>query len=102
MMPSTAAAESSLEARLEAMQDTLTKMHTLLQQMQIRAAKSKSQTDVENFQMWELLLGHLDRTLADARAAEMQRAAMFQRSMPGQPIGAPGSAAVPPSAPPKR
>ncbi len=104
MMPSPAgmpAAQSSFEARLDAMQDTLTKMHALLKQMQARAAKAKSQAEVENIEMWELMLGHLDKTLAEARVSEMQRAAMFQRSMANRSIGAPGSVVAPTPAPPK-
>lgn len=86
-------ADPAFAARLEDMQDTLTKLHALLKQMQSQAGSSKRQTvAAENIQMWELLLGHLDRTLAQARMTAIQRSVMDQRAPGGQnPGGTPNS-----------
>jgi hypothetical protein len=90
------------------MQDMLTEMHAVLRQMQSKQASGKGQSAADNVHMWELLLGHLDKTFAEARMAAMQRSAMFQRPVGGQnpggmprvpagtPIGA--MAAAPPAA----
>ncbi len=100
-------ASPALEARLEAMEDTLAKMHALLADMQHKAGGKGQTAAADNLRMWELLLGHLDRTFSEARMS-MQRSLMYQRSMPGQnPESAPrspfplhaGAAVVPPASP---
>jgi len=114
-----AGADGSFEGRLQDMQNTLTQMHALLQDMQARtragktvvaksgAAKASAAENLalaDNVRMWELLLNHLDTTMAQARMTVMRRA-MSQRIMPS-PIptatpngGAPaaGGADSPPS-----
>lgn len=113
MMPAQRRAQSAdpaFEARVEELQETVAQMHALLNQMQSKAgsAKDKAAT-ADNVRMWEILLGHLDRTLAEARAAAMQRTLMYQRAMPGQspggppssPAAVPGGAAAAPAPPPQ-
>ncbi len=76
--------------RLKAMQDTLTKMHAVLKQMQADAAESKATFPLAqaNVDMWELMLGQLDREFDELRVAtlsredlEARRAAMYQQAM---------------------
>lgn len=92
-------AEPSLEVRVQEMQDTVAQMHVLLKEMQAKAGNAKSSTAADNVRMWELLLNHLDASLAQARMTVAMRRAMSQRAMTGQtPSGAPNGA-VPASLP---
>jgi hypothetical protein len=62
--------------RMQEMQDTLSKMHELLKDMQAKVASSnpKSQSAMmDNVQMWQLILEHLDHNMAQARTSMMLR-----------------------------
>ncbi len=98
-------ADASFDGRLREMQDTLNQMHALLRDMETKAstakttpvktAATKSSETMDNIRMWQLLLNHLDMTLAQARMTAMRRV-MSQRSMPGGqiPVAAPNPAAA--------
>ena len=70
------------------MQSTLNDMHGLLKQMQAKNASSRSKDQVAkaNLEMWDLLLGHLDKQLHEMqlRAAqediEARRAALYNQA----------------------
>ena len=87
-MPPLNAAQSSFDQRLIEMQQMLTQMHALLKQMQSKALKTNDASAMDNVRMWELMLGHMDRSLAQARMTEAERTAMFQRAMVGRRPGA--------------
>lgn len=107
-----AGADVSFEGRLQDMQNTLTQMHALLQDMQARtrtgqaataksgvakasAAESAALTD--NVRMWELLLNHLDTTMSQARMTAMHRS-MSQRINSSQlPAAPPNGGALAPA-----
>ena len=104
--------EGSFEGRLQDMQNTLRQMHALLDDMQARMRTSqvaaastgsaKSRADEapimsDNMKMWQLLLDHLDSTMAQARMSAMRRS-MTQRMMSGEPSARPNPA---PSAAPQ-
>jgi peptidoglycan hydrolase CwlO-like protein len=70
------------------MEGTLTGMHTLLKQMRAKAATSPKDPLVKaNLEMWELLVGHLDKQLLELRTTvaarddlEARRAAMYKQA----------------------
>ena len=74
--------------RLQDMEGTLTGMHTLLKQMRAKAATSPKDPLVKaNLEMWELLVGHLDKQLLELRTTvaarddlEARRAAMYKQA----------------------
>ena len=93
-MPRMAAAGSSgaqtvtPHQRVQDMEGTLVGMHTLLKQMRAKAANSpKDPLIKENLEMWELLVGHLDKQLLDLRVAvaahdelEARRASLYKQA----------------------
>jgi len=75
--------------RMQEMESTLNAMHALLKQMQDKNAASRSKDPVAkaNLEMWELLLGHLDKEfhLLQASTAarddfEARRAALYNQA----------------------
>jgi len=75
---------------MQEMESTLTSMHTLLKQMQAKAAKnnSKDSNATANLQMWELMLTHLDKQFEQLRVAtlaredlEARRASLYSQAM---------------------
>jgi len=105
--------EGAFEGRLQDMQNTLRQMHALLDDMQARmrtlkvaaasagSAKSSGADEApimsDNLKMWQLLLDHLDSTMAQARMSAMRRS-MTQRMMSNPPSAQPNPA---PSAAPQ-
>jgi len=93
-MPSMAAAGANgvpnvtPHQRLQDLEGTLSSMHILLKQMRAKAVSSPKDPLIKaNLEMWELLVGHLDRQLTDLRAAvaardelEARRAAMYKQA----------------------
>jgi len=66
--------------RLQDMESTLASMHTLLKQMRAKAASSPKDPLIKaNLEMWELLVGHLDKQLLDLRAATAARDELMAR-----------------------
>jgi hypothetical protein len=74
-------APTSLHQRVQDMESTLSQMHLVLKQMQGKAAKSKAQDSLTktNLEMWELMVGHLDKQLQELKLAEAARADMESR-----------------------
>ena len=84
-----AQAPSSLPKRIEDMQGTLTQMHAVLKRMRANSAKSQTKNSLAqaNLDMWELLVGHLDKQLQELRLAqaaredmEVRRAALYKQA----------------------
>jgi hypothetical protein len=78
-----------LHRRMEDMQSTLAKMHTVLKQMRAQAPKggAKDPVAAANLDMWELMLSHLDKQLDELRATtlaredlEARRAALYKQA----------------------
>ena len=78
-----------LHQRMEDMQNTLVKMHTVLKQMRAKAGKggAKDPLAAANLDMWELMLSHLDKQLEELRAStlaredlEARRAALYKQA----------------------
>ena len=79
----------AMRERIQDMETTLSKMREVLKQMHARAAKTKS-TDsatTANLDMWELMVGHLDKeleqlrgTLAAREDLEARRAALYKQA----------------------
>jgi hypothetical protein len=76
-----AQAPSSLPKRIEDMQGTLTQMHAVLKRMHANSAKSQTKDALTkaNLDMWELLVGHLDKQLQELRLAQAAREDMEAR-----------------------
>jgi hypothetical protein len=74
-------APTSLHQRVQDMESTLSQMHLVLKQMQGKAAKSKAQDSLTktNLEMWELMVGHLDKQLQELKLAEAAHADMESR-----------------------
>jgi len=71
--------EALHQQRLQEMEVSLAKMHTLLNDMKARLAADHSRSSAsekDNIELWEMMLGHLDKTLAQARLAAVQRGAL--------------------------
>ena len=70
-----------LRLRLEDLENTVNQMHTVLKQMQAKAAKSgvKDSIAKANLDMWGLMVGHLDKELQELRVAVAQREDMEAR-----------------------
>ncbi|PYT78892.1 MAG: hypothetical protein DMG40_18425 [Acidobacteria bacterium] len=75
--------------RLQEMATTLSSMHTLLKEMQDKAASRNAKDPVvkDNLQMWELMLAHLDQQFEQLRIAtlaredlEARRAALYNQA----------------------
>lgn len=105
-------APATLRERVQDMETTLAKMHAVLKQMRSKAA-SKDPLAKANLDMWELLVGHLDKQLQELRIAmvtredmEARRAAMYKQAeakadaaaQAARKMGA-GKAAAAPAAP---
>jgi hypothetical protein len=82
-------AQTSLRRRVQDMESTLSQMHLVLKQMQGKAAKSKAQDSLTkaNLDMWELMVGHLDKQLQELKLAEVahddmeaRRAALYKQA----------------------
>jgi hypothetical protein len=82
-------APTSLHQRVQDMESTLSQMHLVLKQMQAKAAKSKAQDSLTktNLDMWELMVGHLDKQLKELKLAEAahddmeaRRAALYKQA----------------------
>jgi hypothetical protein len=79
---------ATLRERVEDMDGTLVKMHAVLRQMRAKAASSsKDPLAKANLDMWELMVGHLDKQLQELRVAmvahgdmEARRAAMYKQA----------------------
>jgi chemotaxis protein histidine kinase CheA len=78
-----------MRQRMEDMQATLTKMHTLLKQMRAKAASSSSKDSLTkaNLEMWDLMLSQLDKQFDQLRITtltredlESRRAAMYKQA----------------------
>lgn len=81
-------APTTLRERVQDMELTLAKMHAVLKQMRAKAvSSSKDPLAKANLDMWELLVGHLDKQLQELRVAmvarddmEARRAAMYKQA----------------------
>lgn len=65
--------------RIADMQQTVDQMHELVKDMRARVAATNPKAhspQMENVQLWEMMLAHLDKTLAQARETTMPRPAM--------------------------
>jgi hypothetical protein len=80
---------ASLRQRMEDLENTLHQMHVVLKQMHAKAAKSsvKDSLAKTNLDMWELMVGHLDKELQELRVAvttredlEARRAALYRQA----------------------
>lgn len=84
-----AEAQPASRERMHEMQTTLDGMHALLKQMQAKNASSRSKDPVAkaNLEMWELLLGHLDKEFHELELAAAQedvqarRAALYSQAL---------------------
>src|ERR1700758_578373 len=72
---------AALHQRIEDMQGTLQSMHALMKQMSAKAAKSGTKDPVvkANLEMWNLMVGHLDKQLEELRQTEAAREDMEAR-----------------------
>jgi hypothetical protein len=79
--PSAVPTPTPLRQRLEDLDNTVNQMHTVLKQMQAKAAKSgvKDSIAKANLDMWGLMVGHLDKELQELRVAVAQREDMEAR-----------------------
>ena len=112
----------SLQQRVQELQSTLDKMHAALKRMQGKtAASTKDPMEKANLQMWELMVGQLDKQLQELKQAEAsredmeaRRAAMYKQAeiksqaaahaaqqamFPQQSTGAPAGQAAAPGSP---
>jgi hypothetical protein len=86
--PGAAEAQLASRERVQEMQTTLNDMHALLKQMQAKNASSRSKDPVAkaNLEMWELLLGHLDKEFNQLEATlaredfDARRAALYNQA----------------------
>lgn len=88
----------ALRQRMQDMESTLNKMHAVLKQMRARAASRKDQATRDNLEMWELMVGQLDKQFDQLRVAtltredlEARRAAMYQQAMARAAAARPGA-----------
>ena len=79
----------AMRERVQDMETTLSQMRVVLKQMHAKAAKSNSTDPVTkaNLDMWELMVGHLDKeleqlrvTLAAREDLEARRAALYKQA----------------------
>ena len=80
---------AAMRERVEDMENTLSRMRVVLRQMQAKAAKSNAPDSLSkaNLDMWELMVGHLDKelqqmrvTLAAREDLEVRRAALYKQA----------------------
>jgi hypothetical protein len=71
----------ALHQRVQDMENTLNQMHGVLKEMQAKAAKSTAKDSLakSNLEMWELLVGHLDKQLQELKIATAAREDMEAR-----------------------
>lgn len=78
-----------LRERVHDMENTLAQMHLVLKQMQGKAAKSKTKDSLAkaNLDMWELMVGHMEKELQELKIAmaahedmEARRAALYKQA----------------------
>jgi hypothetical protein len=76
-----AGAPATMRQHLQDMEDTLVKMHEVLKQMRANAVKShlKDPLAKANLDMWELMVGHLDKQLQELKIATTAREDMDAR-----------------------
>ena len=74
-------APDSLHQRVQDMENTLNQMRGVLKEMQAKAAKSTAKDSLakSNLEMWELLVGHLDKQLQELKIASAAREDMEAR-----------------------
>jgi hypothetical protein len=72
---------AALHQRIEDMQGTLQTMHTLMVQMRARATKSGTKDPLvkANLDLWNLMVGHLDKQFAELKQTEAAREDMEAR-----------------------
>lgn len=79
----------AMREQVEDMENTLSRMRVVLRQMQAKAAKSNATDSLSkaNLDMWELMVGHLDKelqqmrvTLAARQDLEARRAALYKQA----------------------
>lgn len=100
-------APASLHQRVQDMEETLASMHEVLKQMRAKGAASSADPLAKaNLDMWELMVGHLDRQLKELRIAtalredmETRRAAMYKQAEAKAEAAAAGAAQASPSSP---
>ena len=100
-----AEAQPVTRERMQEMQATLDGMHALLKEMQAKNASSRSKDPVAkaNLEMWELLLGHLDKEFRELELAatredvEARRAALYNQAMQKAAAEAAAARQVPPA-----
>lgn len=82
-------AAGSLHQRVQDMENTLNQMHVVLKEMHAKAAKSTAKDSLakSNLEMWELLVGHLDKQLQELKIAtaaredlETRRTALYKQA----------------------
>lgn len=81
-------APATLRERVQDMEATLAKMHTMLKQMRAKTASSSKDSFAKaDLEMWQLMVGHLDKQFQDLRLAmltredmEARRAAMYKQA----------------------
>jgi len=104
--PATQRMAAQYQQRLHEMEVSLVKMHALLNDMKTKLSPGTSKgagAQKDNIELWEMMLGHLDRTLAQARMSALQRGelgggAASQRraaTMSRRPLAIPSSPATP-------
>ena len=80
---------AAMRERVGGMESTLSQMRVVLKQMQAKAAKSKTPDSLTkaNLDMWDLMVGHLDKelqqmrmTLAAREDLEARRAALYKQA----------------------
>ena len=80
---------TAMHERVEDMESTLSQMRVVLKQMKAKAAKSNASDSLTkaNLDMWELMVGHLDKelqqmrlTLAARQDLEARRAALYKQA----------------------
>ena len=80
---------AAMRERVEDMGSTLSQMRVVLKQMQAKAAKSNATDSLTkaNLNMWELMVGHLDKELQEMRVTlaarqdlEARRAALYRQA----------------------
>jgi hypothetical protein len=96
---------ASLRQRVQDMEETLASMHEVLKQMRAKGAASSTDPLAKaNLDMWELMVGHLDRQLKELRIAtalredmEARRAAMYKQAEAKAEAAAAGAVPASPS-----
>jgi hypothetical protein len=72
--------QPSLSQRVQEMQSTVEKMHVVLKQMRAKTgATSKDPIVKANLEMWDLMVGQLEKQLQELKLAEANRADMDAR-----------------------